>query len=99
MIVHIVMFKFNEENKEENLLIVKSALEGLASKIPMLNMIEVGIDFNKSERAFDLSLYSTFDNKDDLKAYAVHPEHLKVVELIKKVTTESKVVDYTSSHS
>lgn len=94
MVVHIVMFKFNEENKQENLLVVKNALEELVSKVPMLNEIEVGIDFNQSERAFDLSLYSTFDNKDDLKAYAVHPEHLKVVELIKKVTIESKVVDY-----
>ena len=38
---------------------------------------------------------STFDSKEDLQAYAVHPEHLKVVELIKRVTLESKVVDYT----
>ncbi len=94
MIVHIVMFKFKEQNKEENLLVVKVALEELVSKIPMLQKMEVGIDFNQSERAFDLSLYSTFATKDDLRAYAVHPAHLEVVELIKKVTEESKVVDY-----
>ena len=95
MIVHIVMFKFNEEKKQENLLVVKNALEELVSKIPMLQSIEVGIDFNQSERAFDLSLYSTFNTKDDLSAYAVHPAHLEVVKLIKGVTNESKVVDYT----
>ena len=94
MIVHIVMFKFKEENKQENLLVVKSKLEELQSKIPMLEKMEVGIDFNQSERAFDLSLYSTFATKEDLKAYAVHPAHLEVVELIKKVTEVSKVVDY-----
>ena len=94
MIVHIVMFKFCDENKSENLLVVKSRLEELASKIPMLEKMEVGIDFNQSERAFDLSLYSTFATKDDLKAYAVHPAHLEVLELIKKVTEVSKVVDY-----
>ncbi|MCW8839319.1 MAG: Dabb family protein [Thiovulaceae bacterium] len=94
MIVHIVMFKFKDENKEQNLLVVKSKLEELVSKIPMLGKMEVGIDFNQSERAFDLSLYSTFATKDDLKAYAVHPAHLEVVELIKKVTEVSKVVDY-----
>jgi len=94
MIVHIVMFKFSEENKKENLLVVKSKLEELASKIPVLEKMEVGIDFNQSERAFDLSLYSTFATKDDLKAYAVHPAHLEVVDLIKKVTKISKVVDY-----
>jgi len=94
MIVHIVMFKFKDENKQENLLVTKSKLEELSSKIPMLEKMEVGIDFNKSERAFDLSLYSTFATKDDLKAYAIHPAHLEVVEFIKKVTEVSKVVDY-----
>ena len=97
MIVHIVMFKFNEENKQKNILIVKEELEALVKKIPELKCLEVGVDFNQSERAFDLSLYSTFTTKDDLKTYAVHPEHLKVVELIKKVITESKVVDYNLS--
>ncbi|WP_373072721.1 Dabb family protein [Sulfurimonas sp.] len=94
MIVHIVMFKFKDENKQENLMVVKSKLEELVSKIPMLDKMEVGIDFNQSERAFDLSLYSTFATKDDLKAYAIHPAHLEVVELIKNVTEVSKVVDY-----
>ena len=94
MIVHIVMFKFKDENKDENLLVVKSKLEELASKIPTLNSMEVGINFADEERAFDISLYSTFNTKDDLKAYAIHPEHLKVVELIKSVAQESKVVDY-----
>lgn len=94
MIVHIVMFKFNEENKGKNLVVVKDRLEGLVSKISTLKSIEVGINFNKSERAFDLSLYSTFDSEDDLKIYANHPDHLSVVKLIKSVTSESKVVDY-----
>ncbi len=94
MIVHIVMFKFKEENKASNLKIVEEQLNALVSKIDELKSIEVGIDFNQSERAFDLSLYSTFDSREDLKAYAVHEEHLKVVTLIKEVTSESKVVDY-----
>lgn len=94
MIVHIVMFKFKEDNKASNLKIVEKKLNDLVFKIDELKSIEVGIDFNQSERAFDLSLYSTFDTKEDLKAYAIHPEHLKVVELIKEVTLESKVVDY-----
>ena len=95
MVVHIVMFKFKDENKDENILLTKIDLEALVEKIPELKCLEVGIDFNQSERAFDLSLYSSFNSKEDLKAYAIHPEHLKVVEFIKSVTTESKVVDYS----
>lgn len=94
MVVHIVMFKFKEENKARNLAKVQAKLEKLEELIEELKTIEVGINFTEADRAMDLSLYSTFETRADLQSYAVHPEHLKVVELIKEVTTESKVVDY-----
>lgn len=95
MVVHIVMFRFKEENKEHNIQKVKAALEALPQKIKELVSMEVGVNFTQSERAFDLSLYSTFDSKEDLASYAVHPAHLEVVSLIKEITQESKVVDYS----
>ena len=88
------MFKFKEENKSENIRKATDMLNALTDKIEPLRSMEVGVDFSQTQRAFDLSLYSTFDSTDALKEYAVHPEHLKVVELIKSVTIESKVVDY-----
>ena len=94
MLVHIVMFKFKEENRVLNIAKVQHKLEKLEQSIQELKSMEVGVNFNESERAFDLSLYSTFENEADLQSYAVHEEHLKVVELIKSVTTETKVVDY-----
>ena len=94
MVVHIVMFKFKEQDKEQNLAVVADRLNALVDLVPTLKSMEVGIDFNQTQRAFDMSIYTTFDSKEDLKEYAVHPEHLKVVELIKEVTSESKVVDY-----
>ena len=94
MIVHIVMFKFKEENKAENIAKAKAMLEALVEKIEPLKLMEVGVDFNGSERAFDLSLYSTFETKEGLTEYAVHPAHLEVVAFIKEVTEASKVVDY-----
>jgi len=94
MIVHIVMFKFKEENKVSNIEKVVQMLNALVEKIDVLQTMEVGVDFNGSQRAFDLSLYSTFETKEDLKSYAVDPAHLEVVALIKEATLESKVVDY-----
>ena len=94
MIVHIVMFKFKDENKDANLKEAREELNALVDLVPNLKLMEVGINFTVAERAFDLSIYSTFDTKEDLDAYAIHPEHLKVVEFIKSVTIESKVVDY-----
>lgn len=94
MLVHVVMFQFKEENKEGNLAHVKTLLEGLPSKIVSLKSMEVGIDISRSERSFDLVLISTFEDQDGLSAYAVHPAHLEVVNVIKEVTSLSKVVDY-----
>jgi len=94
MIVHIVMFKFKEENKALNMARVQKKLEDLEDSIEVLKSMEVGINFNESERAMDMSLYSTFESTRDLKTYQEHPAHQKVVELIREVTVESKVVDY-----
>jgi len=94
MIVHIVMFDFKEENKAENIAKTKMMLEALVEKIEPLLSMEVGIDFNGSERAMDLSLISTFETKEGLSKYATHPAHLEVVAFIKEVTVLSKVVDY-----
>ena len=94
MVVHIVMFRFKEENKEANIAKVKAMLDALPEKIPTLKSMETGIDFSRSERSMDLVLTSTFDDRDGLETYRVHPAHLEVVEYIKKVTIESRVVDY-----
>lgn len=94
MIVHIVMFSFKEENRTENIAKTKAMLEALVEKIEPLLSMEVGVDFNKSERAMDLSLISTFENREGLSTYAMHPAHLEVVAFIKEVTAASKVVDY-----
>jgi hypothetical protein len=93
-VVHIVMFRFKEENKEANIVRVKEMLEALPEKIPSLRSMEVGVDFLHSERSMDLVLTSTFDDREGLDAYRVHPAHVEVVNVIKEVTLESRVVDY-----
>jgi len=94
MVVHIVMFNFQEENKVENIKKVKAKLEKLVESIECLRSMEVGVNFTDSPRSMDMSLYSTFETKEDLQTYATHPAHLEVVAFIREVTLESKVVDY-----
>ncbi len=94
MIVHIVMFKFKEENKKANIIQAKQMLENLMGAVPSLRSIDVGVNFAEEERAMDLSIITSFESKESLEAYAVHPEHLKVVDFIKQVVEYSKVVDY-----
>ncbi len=94
MIVHIVMFKFKEENKAAHIAKVERMLNELPDRIDGLLSMEVGIDFNGSERAMDMVLTSTFETVEVLKVYATHPAHLEVVDVIRETTIESRVVDY-----
>ncbi len=95
MIVHIVMFQFKEENKKANMIQAKQMLENLMGAVPSLKSMDVGFNFSQEERAMDLSIITAFESHEDLDAYAVHPEHLKVVDFIKTVVEYSKVVDYS----
>lgn len=97
MIRHIVLFKFkpfkNDEEKQISEQEIKEALLALKDKINVLKSIEVGINTNPKE-SYNLALTTTFDNYNHLREYASHPEHLKVVELIKPVKEERACVDF-----
>lgn len=98
MVKHIVLFKLKAMNspvvKMEIMKNFKSGLESLKSKISVLRYIEVGINENPEE-SFDISLITEFDSMDDMKAYAVHPEHIAVTQIIKDVKESRSCVDYT----
>lgn len=93
MIKHIVMWKLKDKN-DETLNKMKNDLEGLKDKISEIKEIEVGIDFNGSDAAYDVVLYSVFESKEDLDAYQTHPEHVKAGVFIKSVVSNRVVVDY-----
>jgi hypothetical protein len=97
VIVHIVAFQFKDENKKANIIQAKQMLENLMGVVPTLRSMDVGLNFSNEERAMDMSIITTFQSKEGLDAYAVHPEHLKVVDFIKSVVEYSKVVDYVKS--
>ena len=94
MLVHIVMFKFKEENKKANIIQAKQMLENLMGAVPSLRSIDVGVNFVEAERAMDLSIITAFESKEGLDAYDIHPEHQKVVQFIKSVVEYSKACDY-----
>ena len=94
MIKHIVMWKFKDEVSDADKLEMKSRLESLKGVVPTLIDIEVGMDVAGKEASKDMVLYSGFNSMEDLKAYAEHPEHLKVVDFVKPLVCERAVVDY-----
>jgi len=94
MIKHIVLFKFKNEDKKNFMKQAKQELENLVDKIDELKGMEIGINLLADDTMPDLSLTSTFENQEGLKIYATHPEHLKVVDLIKPMAIGRWVVDY-----
>ncbi|NIR50701.1 Dabb family protein [candidate division KSB1 bacterium] len=99
MVRHIVMWKLKDEaagaTKAQNARKLKTKLESLQQTIPQLKFAEVGINFNISQAAYDVVLYSEFENKEALQAYQMHPEHKKLItDFLDKVRTDKKVVDY-----
>ena len=97
MVRHIVMWRVNYADSQDKKRVVeklKNALETLPSIIPEIQDYSVGINCIESERAADLVLDSSFESLVELEKYRVHPEHLKIVELFKKNTSEGRVVDY-----
>jgi len=98
MVKHIVLWKLKDEaegrHAHENALLLKQNLEALTGKIKEIVSLQVGLNFNPSEAAYDVALYTEFNTKEDLFAYRKHPEHVKVAELIGKVRNKVVVVDY-----
>jgi len=96
MITHIVMLKAKNSTSKEQLEDIKNQLEELPKYIAELKHMEAGINFKDSDRAMELALISRFDTKEGLEVYATHPDHLKVVKIIKELCDYTKVVDYES---
>jgi hypothetical protein len=98
MLKHIVLFKLKEHaegaGKAENAGKAKEALEALVKKIPQVRRLEVGINSIPSDAAYDIAIYSEFQDEKDLSLYMRHPEHVKVAEFLGKVRESRAVVDY-----
>jgi hypothetical protein len=98
MFKHIVMWKIKDnaegKSKVENITKMKALLESLKAKIPEISEIEVGVNINDSAAAFDVTLYSVFEDENALLTYQKHPEHVKVAEFVSNITEKRCVVDY-----
>ncbi|MEX3947364.1 Dabb family protein [Paraburkholderia sp. EG287A] len=97
MIKHIVMWNVRGETHEEKKAtanFVKRAFESLSGKIPGLTKLEVGLDVSAVDYACDVVLYTEFDCQASLEAYASHPEHLRVKQVLGDVRVARYQVDY-----
>ena len=74
MVKHIVAYTFKDGvDKDASVKLIGDLLEPLVGKIPGLLAMEIRACF---QGGMDYCLYSEFDSKEALAAYAVHPLHV-----------------------
>lgn len=97
MIRHIVMWRVKGDSTQERHEIcmrIKHSFEGLRGRIPGMRHIEVGIDSSKVDYACDTVLVTEFETPAALRAYADHPEHLRVRAELQGLRIARHQVDY-----
>jgi len=95
MLRHIVMMKFKDTEPVDDLRNdFKNSLLGLLDSIQDLKRMEVGLNINTGKSAYDLVLTADFIDEEGLNAYRVHPDHVKILNKMKKVVEKTAAVDY-----
>ena len=98
MVHHIVMWNFKKEIAEADKDALKADmalhLKSLAGRIPGL----LTIDFAEHpipSSTHEMALLTTFEKAEDIAAYAVHPEHVKVADTyVRPYTCDRACLDY-----
>lgn len=94
MVKHIVCFKLADYSVEACNR-AREVLLSMIGNVPSIREIEVGLDFLRSPRSFDIHLTVVVDDKDALTEYANDPYHCNVVKThMHAVTEKSVTVDY-----
>lgn len=94
MIRHICMFKFKEDNKNEN---IKLALEKVQAlkELPEIKRFEVVTNIKEAPASnYELSLIFDFESMDTLNSYQNNPKHLEFGNFIKSVREDRACIDF-----
>ena len=101
MITHTVLFRFSADDASATTEAAeaKRLLELMPPLIPELRSLWVGVDGrrrsdgSRDPSAYDVALVTTHHTWDELEAYIVHPEHVRLTAFIRERATARAVVD------
>lgn len=95
MVKHVILWtlkdEFSESEKKQIKKEMKEELEALVGKVPGLIDMKIYTNGLETSKNAEVMLDSTLESFEALKAYAIHPEHVKVA--------DEKVRPYTASRS
>ncbi len=96
MLTHIVIWKYRGDVGSDVRAEHVALLRRLASVIPQVKSLAVGVDTLLLPRSYDTGLVATFVDRAGLDAYTVHPEHIKVAEFGSTISQQVASVDFES---
>ncbi len=94
MITHVVVLRM-QEPVAENAAAVAAQLRSMEGEVAGLASIEVGVDINRGERAWDLCLITRHEDAAALEAYQADPRHGEVKAFIGERSSGAAVVDFS----
>lgn len=97
MIRHIVGFRLSATDGRQRRLdaeTIKHELESLNGLVPTIGSLHVGLEIGDVPPHWDAVLVSVFDTKDNLDAYQVHPDHVRVALSIDQFVADRAIIDY-----
>ena len=97
MIRHVVSWKLaatDEAQRELDAAAIIEALESLPALISEIKFFQVGRNVAPYPDNWDLTLVADYDSLEGLEAYQVHPEHQRVVAIVKPRVGARSNVDF-----
>jgi len=97
LIKHIVFWNVageTAEARDHGIRQIKAHFETLGPVISGLVTLEIGVNISQVDYACDMALYSEFESREALQAYAEHASHLKVRDAIQGLRIARYQVDY-----
>jgi hypothetical protein len=95
---HVVLFKFKDNAKPDDIKKVENAFRALSGKIKLIKDFEWGTNVSPENLNQGLThcFFVTFSSDKDRDDYLVHPAHKEFVEILKPILDKATVVDYWS---
>ena len=96
MIRHIVSWNFkstlSDEEKALGRRLLLEGMSGLKEKIPCLIALDIVAPTMETSTC-QIALYTEFETVEDLNGYQIHPEHLKIVDVVRAYCCDRHCVD------
>jgi len=95
---HVVLFKFKDDAKPEQVAAVEKSFAELPDKIDTITDFEWGTDVSPESKAkgFTHCFLVSFEDKAGLEAYIPHPAHQEFVKLLGPILDDVLVIDYVA---